>query len=94
MNIKISSPEILIVSSCVLFCMGHITAAIVFVSLGVSGAIARVALENNIRTEKLTHEQELRDTIGRTISSVVESVIKHAVVPPPMGFDDDDTSIN
>ena len=76
--------------------MGHITTAIVFVSLGVAGAITRVALENSIRAEKREREQELRNTIGRTINSIVESLIKHASsVPPHIGYDDDDdTSIN
>lgn len=94
MSIKISAPEFLIASSCVLFCVGQLAAAIVFVSLGVIGAMSRVALENSIRAEKLAHEQELRDTIGRTISTVIETVIKHAAMPPHSGFDDDDTSIN
>lgn len=95
--IKVSAPEFLIAASCVLFCVGQPTAGIVFVSLGVAGAIARVALENAVRNETLRHEQELRNTIASTINSVIETIVKHASMPVPMGYgdaDDDDTSIN
>ena len=74
MSIRISSPELLIASSCALLIVGHQVAGWVFAALGVLGAVLRVVIENSIRLEKNKHEQE----VYRSISGIGETIL-HAI---------------
>lgn len=74
MKIKISSPEILIASACVLLFVGHQLEGWIFAATGVLGAVMRVSIEHSIRAEKIKRDQELYRSIFDIVDSVLQAI--------------------
>lgn len=72
MKVKISSPEILFIVSGALFLFDKTTPGIVFAVLGVFGSVARVALENQERQERIKSDQEALRSVSRAFSSIAK----------------------
>lgn len=72
--IKISAPEVLLASSCVLLCTGNTFAGVVFCVMGALGATVRLAVENSVRQDQLKRERELYESIGRAGSLAFETL--------------------
>ena len=86
--IKVSAPEVLIASSCVLFCVGQVPAGIVFASLGVLGACIRTIIENSVRLEQAKLEKETYGEMRQVGNAVAESLSRFTAAMSQRHYDD------
>lgn len=88
--IKVSAPELLIASSAALICFGHNIMGCIFASIGVIGALGRVIIETQVRTDSLNREAASREMMYQAISSVADSLTSWSASRVPEQFDDNE----